>query len=98
MDGVTLFLARPTAQNGGDTCPLGPRHDELAFFPLIYWPVMPGAAKPPQDAINRIDAYMKQGGTVVFDTRDAIEAPPGENGMSQTPGMHTLRGNLSSSG
>jgi len=37
---------------------------------------VPGAPKPPQDAINRIDAYMKQGGTVLFDTRDAIEAPP----------------------
>jgi len=57
---------------------------------------MPGAAKPTQDAINRIDAYMKQGGTVLFDTRDAIEAPPGPNGESQTPGMLTLRNILSS--
>ena len=29
---------------------------------------------------------MKQGGTVLFDTRDAIEASPGDNGASQTPG------------
>jgi hypothetical protein len=58
--------------------------------------VVPGAPKPPQDAINRIDAYMKQGGTVVFDTRDAVEAPPGENGGSQTPGMQSLREILSS--
>jgi len=57
---------------------------------------VPGAEKPPQDAINRIDAYMKQGGTVLFDTRDAIEAPPGENGASQTPGMLALRNILSS--
>ncbi len=57
---------------------------------------MPGAPKPPQDAINKIDAYMKQGGTVLFDTRDAIEAPPGENGAAQTPGMQTLREILSS--
>jgi len=40
---------------------------------------------------------MKQGGTVLFDTRDAIEAPPGDNGMSQTPAMQTLREILSSS-
>ncbi len=66
------------------------------FFPLIYWPIVPGAAKPPQDAINRIDAYMKQGGTVLFDTRDAIEAPPGENGAAQTPGMAALRDILAS--
>jgi hypothetical protein len=95
MSGLTLFLAQRTALEAGDPVGVDPAHDELAFFPLIYWPVMPGAAKPPQDAINRIDAYMKQGGTVVFDTRDAIEAPPGD-GASQTPGMLALRNILSS--
>jgi hypothetical protein len=84
MAGLTLFLAQRTALEAGDPIGVDPARDELAFFPLIYWPVVPGAAKPPQDAINRIDAYMKQGGTVLFDTRDAIEAPPGEGGASQT--------------
>jgi len=96
MSGLTLFLAQRTALEAGDPVGVDPAHDELAFFPLIYWPVMPGAPKPPQDAINRIDAYMKQGGTVLFDTRDAIEAPPGEAGASQTPGMLALRNILSS--
>ena len=96
MSGLTLFLAQRTALEAGDPVGIDPAHDELAFFPLIYWPVMPGAPKPPQDAINRIDAYMKQGGTVLFDTRDAIEAPPGANGASQTPGMLSLRNILSS--
>jgi hypothetical protein len=73
-----LFLAQRTALEAGDPVGVDPARDELAFFPLIYWPVVPGAPKPPQDAINRIDAYMKQGGTVLFDTRDAIEAPPGD--------------------
>jgi hypothetical protein len=96
MAGLTLFLAQRTALEAGDPVGVDPAHDELAFFPLIYWPVMPGAAKPPQDAINRIDAYMKQGGTVLFDTRDAIDAPPGEGGAAQTPGMQALRELLSS--
>ena len=96
MAGLTLFLAQRTALEAGDPVGIDPARDELAFFPLIYWPIVPGASKPPQDAINRIDAYMKQGGTVVFDTRDAIEAPPGDNGASQTPGMQTLRDILSS--
>ena len=96
MAGLTLFLAQRTALEAGDPVGIDPARDELAFFPLIYWPVVPGAPKPPQDAINRIDAYMKQGGTVLFDTRDAIEAPPGENGAAQTPGMQTLRQILSS--
>jgi Domain of unknown function (DUF4159)/Aerotolerance regulator N-terminal len=96
MSGLTLFLAQRTALEAGDPVGIDPAHDELAFFPLIYWPVIPGAPKPPQDAINRIDSYMKQGGTVLFDTRDAIEAPPGDNGAAQTPGMQTLREILSS--
>ncbi len=96
MAGLTLFLAQRTALEAGDPIGIDPAHDELAFFPLIYWPVVPGAPKPPQDAINRIDAYMKNGGTVLFDTRDAIEAPPGEGGASQTPGMLALREILSS--
>src|SRR4051794_29987717 len=96
MAGLTLFLAQRTALETGDPVGIDPARDELAFFPLIYWPIVPGAPKPPQDAINRIDAYMKQGGTVLFDTRDAIEAPPGPNGESQTPGMIELRNILSS--
>jgi Domain of unknown function (DUF4159)/Aerotolerance regulator N-terminal len=95
LSGLTLFLAQRTALEAGDPVGIDPAHDELAFFPLIYWPVVPGAPKPPQDALNRIDAYMKQGGTVLFDTRDAVEAPPGDNGASQTQGMQALRDILS---
>ncbi|MBR0757271.1 DUF4159 domain-containing protein [Bradyrhizobium jicamae] len=96
MAGLTLFLAQRTALEAGDPVGVDPARDELAFFPLIYWPIVPGAPKPPQDAINKIDAYMKQGGTVVFDTRDAIEASPSDTSGSQTPGMRTLRELLSS--
>src|ERR1700737_3738595 len=96
MAGLTLFLAQRTALEAGEPVGIDPARDELAFFPLIYWPVVPGAPKPPQDAINRIDAYMKQGGTVLFDTRDAVEAAPGDGGASQTPGMLALRNILSS--
>jgi hypothetical protein len=96
MSGLTLFLAQRTALEAGDPVGIDPAHDELAFFPLVYWPVVPGAPKPPQEAINRIEAYMKQGGTVLFDTRDAIEAAPSDVNASQTPGMLALRNILSS--
>ena len=32
---------------------------------------------PPQKAVEKIAAYMRQGGTVVFDTRDALSVRPG---------------------
>ena len=34
---------------------------------------------------------MKRGGTVLFDTRDAVEAPPGPGGATRGPGMVALR-------
>src|SRR6478752_1178478 len=75
---------------------LDPARDELSFFPIIYWPISLKAAKPSQAALERIDAYMKRGGTVLFDTRDALDAPPGAGGENRAPGMLALRAILSS--
>ena len=68
----------------------------MAFYPLIYWPIVPGAPPPSSEALKRIDTYMKQGGTVLFDTRDAVVAPPGAGGETRSPGMLELRKILSS--
>ena len=96
LQGLTLFLAQRTALEAGEPIGLDPARDELAFFPLIYWPVSASAPKPSQTALDRIDTYMKRGGTVLFDTRDAIDAPPGPGGEMQGPGMVALRSILSS--
>ena len=96
LQGLTLFLAQRTALEAGDPIGLDIARDELAFYPLIYWPIAPGAEKPSADALSRVDTYMKQGGTVLFDTRDAVEAPPGPGGESRSPGMLALRAILSS--
>ena len=94
LSGLTLFLGQRTALEAGEPMGLDIARDELNFYPLIYWPVVPSAAKPSPEALARIDAYMKQGGTVLFDTRDAIIAPPG--GETRSPGMAALRQILSS--
>jgi hypothetical protein len=96
LQGLTLFLAQRTALEAAEPTGLDPAHDELAFYPLIYWPVVASAPKPSPEALQHIDAYMKQGGTVLFDTRDAIEAPPGPGGEARAPGMLALRNILSS--
>ncbi len=96
LAGLTLFLAQRTALEAGDPIGLNIAHDELAFYPLIYWPIVPGTPQPSEDALKRIDSYMKNGGTVLFDTRDAIDAPPGPGGETRSPGMIELRKMLSS--
>ncbi len=96
LAGLTLFLAQRTALEPGDPIGLDIARDELVFYPLIYWPIVPGAARPSDEALKRIDTYMKNGGTILFDTRDAVAAPPGFGGETRSPGMLELRKILSS--
>jgi len=44
--------------------------DELAFFPILYWPVREDASPLSDATLAKVDAFMKQGGLIVFDTRD----------------------------
>ena len=45
--------------------------DELAFFPLLYWPVTTDQLQPSDAAYERLNTYLRAGGMIVFDTRDA---------------------------
>lgn len=53
--------------------PIGvdPERDELAFFPLIYWPVTAAQAVPSEAAYAKLNRYLRTGGMILFDTRDA---------------------------
>ena len=53
------------------------QRDELAFFPVLYWPIVSGRPIPPAETLRKLEAYMKGGGLVIFDTRDAMSARPG---------------------
>jgi hypothetical protein len=90
LEGLSIFLQQRTALEPGDPMGVDISRDELAFFPILYWPITPTAAKPDQATLARIDAYMKQGGTILFDTRDAFTAVPGRPG-EVSPGLARLR-------
>jgi hypothetical protein len=70
LTGLTRFLIEKTALEPGEPAGVDLTKDELSFYPIIYWPIDPNAQMPSEAAIARVDAYMKQGGTVLFDTRD----------------------------
>ncbi|MFD1704155.1 DUF4159 domain-containing protein [Methylopila henanensis] len=82
LEGLTQSLAARTALEPGAPIAIDPAKDELAFFPLIYWPVTADAVQPSPEALARIDAYMKQGGTILFDTRDGFTAGGGPEGAA----------------
>ena len=95
LEGLSAFLAARTALEPGAPMGVNIASDELSFFPMLYWPVVPGAAKPSPAVLSRIDAYMKQGGTILFDTRDAL-AITNPRGGEVTPATAALRDILSS--
>ena len=45
--------------------------DELAFYALIYWPIDPDQPTPSAETMAKVDTFLKNGGTILFDTRDA---------------------------
>jgi hypothetical protein len=89
LAGLTQFLIEKTALEPGEPAGVDIATDELSFYPLIYWPIDEKAEMPSEAAIARIDAYMQQGGTVLFDTRDQFST--GLDGSSVGPATMRLR-------
>lgn len=73
LRGLSIVLAQRTSFVPGEPVGVNLATDELAFFPIIYWRVDPAAPLPTPEAIARLDAYMRNGGVVLFDTADQIE-------------------------
>ncbi|TPJ17672.1 DUF4159 domain-containing protein [Mesorhizobium sp. B2-7-3] len=95
LEGLTRFLIEKTALEPGAPAGVDISKDELSFYPLIYWPIDPAAPMPSQAAIARIDAYMQQGGTVLFDTRDQFANGIGADSTSPaTERLRDILGNL----
>jgi hypothetical protein len=92
--GLSRVLAERTAIEPGDPMAVDVERDELVFFPLLYWPV--GAdAKPLSDhTLAKVDAYMKQGGMIIFDTKDYQMPFSGAAVAAQSPGLANLLGRL----
>ncbi|MGH6881119.1 DUF4159 domain-containing protein [Hypericibacter sp.] len=68
--GLSLVLRQRTAIDVGEPVAINPAKDELAFFPLIYWPIANGQAAMSDTALRRVNDYLKNGGLILFDTRD----------------------------
>ena len=77
LTALSRELGRRTSLSPADPNGVDPARDELVFYPLLYWPIVAGRPQPSADAVNRIANFMKQGGTIVFDTRDAMLSRPG---------------------
>ncbi|MDP9590932.1 UNVERIFIED_ORG: hypothetical protein J2W19_003507 [Shinella zoogloeoides] len=94
LAGLTEFLTYRTTLEPGEPVGIDIEKDELALYPIIYWPVSATAPMPSNAAISRIDAYMRNGGTVLFDTRDQFVTLDGNATSPNTERLQAILANL----
>jgi hypothetical protein len=80
LQGLTDVLFFRTSVEPAAPIGIDLERDELAFFPMLYWPVVPDQPQPSAEAYAKLNAYLRSGGLILFDTRDAdiagFGAPP----------------------
>ncbi|MEM7547188.1 MAG: DUF4159 domain-containing protein [Pseudomonadota bacterium] len=87
LRGLSRVLTSRTAIEPVDPMGVNLETDDLSFFPILYWPVSDRQPTPSDEASARLNEYMRNGGMVVLDTRDAHLARAGGTG----PNANALR-------
>ena len=70
LNGLAFITNSRTAADMGRPIAIDPAIDELSYYPLVYWPISEDAEIINFAAAERINRYLKSGGTIFFDTRD----------------------------
>ncbi|MCB9996474.1 MAG: DUF4159 domain-containing protein [Rhodospirillales bacterium] len=97
LEALADVLARRTSVEPSGVVALDPERSDLAFFPLIYWPIAQEQAAPSSKALQNIQYYIDHGGTVLIDTRDQLSSarnPYGMTGGRNAEKLRMLVGNL----
>jgi hypothetical protein len=71
LRGISRTLYLRTTVEPADPIGINLETDELSFFPFIYWPITEGQPTPSDAAYARLNRYLRSGGMILFDTRDA---------------------------
>jgi hypothetical protein len=87
--GLTRVMAARTSVEAANPIGINPEVDELTFFPILYWPMTSTQPELSPQALASLDAYMRFGGTILFDTRDQPSGGFSVGGVG--PGTQVLR-------
>ena len=71
LRGLSEILFFRTSVEPADPMGVDLETDELAFFPMLYWPVTAGQPVPSDAAYAKLNDYLRSGGMILFDTRDS---------------------------
>jgi hypothetical protein len=77
LTGLGLVLKMRTSYEPLEPMGVDLERDDLSFYPLLYWPMDPRQKALSPRALARVGDYMRQGGTILFDTRDMTIGAPG---------------------
>jgi hypothetical protein len=83
LTGLTDVLIRRSAVEPGRPLGVDINSDELAFFPLLYWPISPEQRQPSSFAVDQLNRYMANGGTILFDLREEQVGSSALTGVSR---------------
>lgn len=70
LKGLGLVMDDRTSAALGDPVGINIETDNLVFYPLLYWSVTENVLAPSDAALNKLDSFMKNGGTIFFDLRN----------------------------
>jgi hypothetical protein len=71
LAGLGRTLYSRTSVEPGDPIGVDLERDELTFFPFLYWPITEDSPIPSDAAYEKLNRYLRGGGMIMFDTRDA---------------------------
>ncbi|MHC0053519.1 DUF4159 domain-containing protein [Actibacterium sp. D379-3] len=71
MQGLSNKLFQRTSVEPAAPISVNLETDALSFFPFLYWPVTVDQPQPSDAAYAKLNRYLRTGGMILFDTRDA---------------------------
>lgn len=71
LRGLSLQLAARTTVEPGPVVGIDLDHDDIAVLSLLYWPITEDQVPPSPAAYLQLERWLRDGGLLVVDTRDA---------------------------
>jgi hypothetical protein len=94
LENLARVLTQRTSAEPDGVAALNPERDTLSFFPLIYWPISAQQENLSDQALRNVQAYLDQGGTILFDTRDQNQSANALSGTTNTAQLRKVIGFL----
>ncbi|MDP2493632.1 DUF4159 domain-containing protein [Shimia thalassica] len=71
LRGLSEVLFFRTSVEPSEPAPINLETDEISFYPFLFWPITPDQPIPSDEAYSKLNNYLRSGGMILFDTRDA---------------------------